>query len=176
MLPTAFTGWKKFHSDNTVTNGNDYDVDKGRASWSRSRLDNVRSVSLKSINSDRNPVSAYIYSQHTGLFHQSDDYIAPILRTGTVKGTRIVRRIQRQLGEQDYSFMVNRKLSNLLIKDPDLQHDMFIYVYSKEDAPLAISNSSEYHNVYPGNLGKWITIEISNEPNDVKWYLSDSRI
>ena len=183
MLPTVLTGWTKFHTDGTITEGNDHDVDMGRASWSRSPVDNIRSVKLSSIGKVLELAQAYIYCNHNGVFHQSDDFVVPILRSGTVKGQRVVRRIQRQLGPQDYSFMVSTPsptgtaIMTAFKMGPEA--DLFIHIYSKEDAPAAIVNSSIYHiyhNVHEGNLGKWITIEIDKETNKVEWYLSDNLI
>lgn len=179
MLPSAAIGWKKYHTNGNVTDGCDYDVDAGRVSWSRSPLDNIKAVDILSIGKDFNPVSATIYSAHVGPFHQSDDYVVPILRSGTIEGRRVIRRIQRQLIEADYSFMVTYKdLVNTFIATTFnvKQDDLFIQIFNEADAPTAIVNSSIYHTVHQGNIGKWITVEIIEGSNNVEWYLSDTQL
>ena len=125
-------GWIKLFTDGSLEDGSDELIDSNKASWSKGRLDNIKSVY---INGNKYTVGLKILNTK---WHQFDRYLTLVGSNESVKQLRV---IQAQITKDHLGMYINT----------DLVHNITEYSLSKKpiDSLFKITNSF---------LNKWITI------------------
>lgn len=83
--------WLKLFIDGSSERGSDLDIAEGKASWSRGRLDNIKSVQLF------DKTLCCVLTVPDTNWHQYDRYIAPLGIVGKGISTKTARVVQAEI-------------------------------------------------------------------------------
>lgn len=143
-------GWIKHFADNTREVGTDNDVQRGRASWSKGRLEDM-------IDAEVFYGEKIISIISPGKFWQSDDYEVPLHGT---EPKLVVRRLQRQLKEGE-TFAISIDHNSILAAGPvNLRQTWHCSV-------LVVTESMD---------GKWLTLEYNLERDRFTYRIEENKI
>jgi len=150
-------GWTKYFSDGTEEHGSDTDVNLGRASWSKGRLDSMVSVSLS--HAGRHIALSGIVP---GEFWQADLFEAVLFTSGS---TLIARRLARRIGPND-------RLMQIYSTD----HSVMLRVLDIPGSAGSVLPGDTLEVIHSEDIGNWLILENNpGLPDPVNWYFSRSR-
>ena len=129
--------WLKFFNDGTLERGSDVDIDKGLASWSKGRQDNIKSVHLE------HNFNTCCLSLPNTQWYQYDRYMAMLGQAGNNVSKRTGRVIQAQIKQEH----VGKTLSSMVSKG--------ITVANLDDTP-----SENGILISQKHVGLWVTMYI----------------
>jgi len=139
--------WFKIFTDGSRESGTDGQIESGKASWSRGRLDSIDYVILI------NDVSSAILKAPDTEWHQFDRLIVGLGGQGQVTPTRVARVVQAKILPHHVGMSV--------VRHADTSHFDFYELYHSNEGFLITKNY----------LGKWITIVVRK--NSVSINISD---
>ena len=131
--------WLKLFKDGSSERGSDSDIAEGKASWSRGRLDGIKSVQLF----DRTHCCAL--TMPNTQWHQYDRYMAMLGATGNNMSTKTARVVQAEIKPEHIGKAIHITNSARTI-----------LVYLCENIPKGDILISQEH------VGLWATVYILN--------------
>lgn len=138
--------WIKIFTDGSRESGTDGQIESGKASWSRGRLDSIDHVLLfDGFN------SAILKVPNTN-WHQFDRFVAPVSTYGTVIPSRVARVVQAEIKPHHVGMSI-QKYRNVVHLDI-----------------CEVTDSKEGCFIKENCIGEWITIVM--RPNSVSVTLS----
>lgn len=146
-------GWIKVFKDGSEEKGLDSAVERGEASWSRGRLDDMEEVILIQDNKVLSIVGP-------GEFWQSDDYEVSFFET---KAKKVKRRIQKKITKKDE------------VMHTTFFHEGKVVVFT----PLSEKynyTADEKTKLDESLIGKWFTIEVDLEQGGITSSFEDNKI
>lgn len=155
--PKNFTGWIKYFSDSSRLLGDDNSVDKKLVSW---RRDQNKPMVAGSVSQSYKDVTITAEIRGPGLYWCSDDLIAPMARNSNVTGTRVARRIEKRLSEEDKFLMISHGPVSLIVS-------------TVVDLSLPLARTIPLPKNSENN---WLIVELDLKTRDLFWYISEVRI
>lgn len=147
-------GWTKYYSNDTNLVGSDLDVEQELVSWSESSLDNM-------IACDLSHNDYFLKINGIGNYWQSDDYILDLSQPSGSPGTRICRRLQKQIDASE-------QYAKLIQHSVDKNFEVITYNEEQQD----INGIVELATL----TGKWLTLEIDLINDYVRFSILDSQV
>ena len=133
--------WLKIFTDGQPEYGTDEDIAKGKASWSRGRLDNIREVRIA------NQYMLCSLAVPKTSWHQFDRYLTAVMVGQEVKPTRIYQVIQAEIkphhiGHSLISIRTGKAFHWAIV--PELHKSLNAGIFDKI--------------IIDTDVGKWITV------------------
>ena len=140
--------WQKTFADGSILKGTDEDVDKGLASWSKSKFENMIGASI-----EHNKKLIEIIG--VGDFWQSDTYEVGLL---SGKSELVSRKLQKKIAPYDLQYFLAHSPNSLRVS--------------------FVSNSiyGRYHQVNMAWFGRWFTLEYNLITNSMRYFISPGRL
>lgn len=149
-------GWIKYFAFGEPEYGQDKDILRKKASWSKGRLENMIGAEVYHNNFRVIKISG------PGQYHQSDDFEISMLKSIPVHK---VRRLQKKIKEQDV-FIVG-----------DITENKTISLFTApEDIIFSDKNYSIFCGLPKNAFNEWLTVEYDIKHNEVSMFLSKDKI
>ena len=133
-------GWIKFFCDGTKETGYDHEIEAGKASWSKGRLDDVSHVQ---ISNGFNVCTLEVPDTH---WHQFDRFIAPV-GIGEQKPARTHMVVQAQTTPSHVGYV--------MIYSQPTSHMLWVTI-SRE--PKTMSDNDFMRRIEARDAGRWLTL------------------
>lgn len=144
--------WVKHYTDGSIYRGTDEDILRKKASWRKSRNDNICKVEL---HHGENSVQVV----GLGEYWQSDGFESDVL---TGQAQLVSRRIMRKIKPEDHIIYSRKTLHNITVEFIDCSA-----IHSPSGIPMILTNSMK---------DQWLVLEISLRHNSVVSFLSPEKI
>jgi len=151
-----YSGWIKNYADGSIYVATDIDIQKRKASWRKSENKNIVSVGLK-----YGLKIVEIYGP--GDYWQADQFCVnfPFSETKLLN-----RNIQKQILPEDKFISIINSFHHFGIE----------YISATASSSISNNKVSEVILIDDKDIGKWFTLAIDLERNNVKYYISKERL
>jgi len=153
------SAWTKYFIDGTTEKGNDIDITRRKASWSKGRLKDIVGVMLHSPSApNMNNICRVFFPDSE--WHQFDNMIVPV-SVGTHIPQRISRTVQVKIKTEHIGGYILERINDSSLVDN--RSYRYYKEINNEEAHAFIKIESKY-------LNKWFTITISDTDYSIGFY------
>jgi hypothetical protein len=145
--------WMKIFTDGTREPGSDIDIDTGRASWSRGKLENIESCVLTGFGSQ---ISLEIPNTD---WHQFDRMEVPVA-TGKHESIRRGRVLQAQIKVEHVGCFIQELYTGRYLDKGDPVRKRWFSILEELEASSPVN--SDYIEIRPKHLDKWFTVMLDD--------------